>query len=726
MNRLIIVANRLPVTVERSEGDFKIIPSVGGLATGMSSLSESYDSIWVGFGGVAVDEVPERDYARIRKRLSDEFKCHDVALTSREVRLYYEGFSNRTIWPLFHYFPIYTDYDNETWDSYRTVNQKFLDTMASVLKPGDILWIHDYQLLLLSRIIRDRFSGIKIGFFLHIPFPSYEMFRLLPWRREILEGMLGADLIGFHTYSYERNFIDCVHRITGYESVFGQIRMKDRVIKVDSFPMGIDFERYSDTSGPDVARELKKLKKSLNGKKAVLSIDRLDYTKGIIQRLEAYDHFLQKKPEFRGKVQLFMVAVPSRTGVYRYAKLRREVNELVGRINGKYNTLEWSPINYMFRSVGTATLLALYAVADVALVTPLRDGMNLVAKEYIAARNRMDGALVLSEMAGVAEELGEALIVNPHNRQEVADAIERALTMPKSEQKVRMTRMRERIRRYDVFRWARTYMESLQMITDYQKNLRTRDLEGDLKEGILVRYRNAVKRLLLLDYDGTLTHFVKDPEEARPDSELFEILEKLAADEKNKVAIISGRDRKFLQKNFSSLPITLVAEHGIWIKETKSTWKTVANINTEWKAEVLPLLNFYVDRTPGSFVEEKEFSLAWHYRKADPEMSSIRSKELKSNILSIVSNMNLGIMEGNKVLEIKSLEVNKGKIALFLLSMDDYDFVLGIGDDTTDENLFDALPKGAVSIKVGPDISSANYCVASHRDVRSLLKEFTA
>ena len=580
--------------------------------------------------------------------------------------------------------------------------------------------------MLLPELIRAKLPDAKIGFFLHIPFPSFEIFRLLPWRSEILDGLLGADLIGFHTYSYVKHFLESVRRILGYEHTYGEITLSNRIVKVDTFPMGIDYEKFANAaSDSKVQREIDKIRKNLGDRKIILSIDRLDYTKSIPQRLETFDLFLDKYPEFKEKITFIVVAVPSRTKVEHYRLLKKQVDELIGKINGKYGTLGWTPICYIYRSLPFHTLAALYTIADIAMITPYRDGMNLIAKEFIASKADSKGVLILSEMAGAAEELGEALIVNPNNREAIAEALREALLMTDEEQIERNKVIQQRLQRYSVKRWAMDFVDSLMQVKKLQQDLSTKRLTDEIKIKLLDDYSKSKARLILLDYDGTLVHFAEKPEKAKPAEELLKLLNSLAHNVKNEIVIISGRNRETLDKWFGHLDIGLVAEHGAWIKERSKEWETIEPLENDWKTEILPVLEVYVDRTPGSFIEEKEFSLVWHYRNCDAELAAVRAKELKDVLLNLTANLDIGVIEGNKVIEIKNINVNKGRAVLEWISKKQWDFVLAIGDDLTDEDIFAVLPDTAYSIKVGLGSSRAKFYMESVDKVRALLKSIS-
>ena len=724
MSKLLIVSNRLPVTIKRQEDRLVAQSSVGGLATGLGSFYRSMNSEWIGWPGIATDELSSRDRQEITKQL-DHQNCHPVFLSQEELNLYYNGFCNNTLWPLFHYFPLYTKYKATFWNAYRSVNQRFCDAVIDRMESKDTVWIQDYQLLLLPGLIRERHPDATIGFFLHIPFPSSELFRLLPWRIEILERLLGADLIGFHTYDYVRHFLTTVQRLLGYgQSAVGRLRLlvDDRVIRTEAFPMGIDYEHYQKAvAQPDVQKEAERIKRETGNRRIILSLDRLDYSKGLIQRLEAYSLFLDRFPEYRENITLVLKAIASRSGISQYQMLKQRLDELVGRVNGKHGTLNWMPVWYLFRFLPAATLSALYAVADVALLTPVRDGMNLIAKEYLASKRDGKGVLILSELAGAAQELPEALIVNPNNQEEIVSALKEALTMPEEEQITRNRIMQERLQRYNVVRWAEDFLDRLQGIKRVQQGLVAKTLTARLQEELVNAYRESERRLLLFDYDGTLIPFADKPEDAAPDGPLLALLDNLAQQSGNTVVIISGRDRETLVNWFGSLDLALVAEHGAWIKEQNGEWETIEPLTSDWKEEVRSLLERYVDRTPGSFVEEKEFSLVWHYRKADEAFAEVRVGELKEDLDSILANRPLGVLEGNKILEVKNAGINKGRIVHHWILQGKWDFVLAIGDDATDEDTFHALPKEAYSIKVGLEPSHARFNLASPISVRRLL-----
>jgi trehalose 6-phosphate synthase/phosphatase len=734
MKKLHIVSNRLPYSIVTEDDKFVLKPSVGGLATGMKSVYQNFEGRWIGWQGLAVDSYTVEQYNEVNSLLSNK-GCETVPLTAEEVHTFYEGFCNQTIWPLFHYFPQYVDYSLEFWKSYVEVNQRFADKTLEVVEEGDFVWVHDYQLMLVPGMLKAKRPDLTIGFFLHIPFPSYEIFRILPWRNELLQGLLGADLIGFHTFDYERHFLSSVRRLFGHEISFNQIHIDERIILADAFPMGIDYDKFHDTAIKIISKplqeksllhqELEKYFLVSPDRKLILSIDRLDYSKGIPNRLRAFERFLEKYPQYHTKVTLVMLAVPSRDSVPEYQQLRREVDELVGRINGLYGFVNYAPVWYFYRSLPFESLVELYSMSDVALLTPVRDGMNLVAKEYVASRTNQTGVMIISEMTGVVKEMGEFIVINPNNEDEVADAIKQALEMPFDEQRARMAVVQKRLKRYDVFKWAEQFLSSLKRIVQIQSDFLAKKITPALSNKLLDDFSKAKSRAIFLDYDGTLTHFKKSTREeepsAAPDNPLHEILNALTSDKRNEVILISGREKETLGKWFKKSDVSLISEHGVWMRERGGEWQMLTNATNSWMPMVRPVLDSFVVRTPGTYLEEKNYSLVWHYEKAEAELGEIRANELKDELTTMVANHNLEIMEGNKVVEVKTGGINKGVAANRYLLNKKFDYIMAMGDDWTDEYLFRELPPEAVTIKVGIKHTSASYKVETVDAVRNFL-----
>jgi len=725
VGRILLVSNRLPITISIEGNDFRFESSIGGLATGLGSFYKSRDCLWIGWPGIDQDQI-KGCQAEIEAELLEE-RCYPVFIPKKDIDSFYDGFCNTTIWPLFHYLPLYTAYREDWWGTYQRVNEAFANAIAEVADPDDTIWIHDYQLMLVPELVRERLPNSKIGFFLHIPFPSFEVFRALPWRTEILYGLLGADLVGFHTYDYQHHFLQNVHRLLGLRSAKGQISAVEKTVQAGTFPMGINYEQYSSAAlQPDALSREKEFHEIIGDRKIILSIDRLDYTKGIPQRLKAYSLFLKQCPQYKEKVILVCVVVPSRMHVEQYSILKNEIDEIVGAINGEHGTIGWVPIQYFFRSLDFNSMIALYNMADVALVTPIRDGMNLIAKEYLATKTSGKGALILTETAGAAQELGEAIIINPNDIKRMALAIREALEMPENKQIESVRAMQERLSNYTVMKWAEEFVGTLNSTVTKRDITRIIPLKRKQGDSLVREFEKANRRLLLLDYDGTLIPFSDHPADAKPGSEQLQLLKHLACDPRTEVVLISGRDRATLERWFADLAIGMVAEHGVWVKERGGEWQIAEGLEADWKKDIRPILQMWSDRSPGSFVEEKEFSLVWHYRKTEKKLGDMRAKELTSHLDHITADHKIEILVGNKVIEIKNASIDKGQAAQHWLSRGNWDWIMAMGDDWTDEDIFKVLPQTAWSIKVGFHASAARYHVNSTRDVLTLLRAISS
>lgn len=725
--KLIIISNRAPVSLSKKNGNFMYAESSGGLASGLRSYIENAEkstgrkaeTLWVGWPGTTVSHV---EIPSVKKEMRERFGTQSVFLSDKTMESFYEGFCNKTLWPLFHYFPSLAVYDSEYWNQYVSVNESFCNAVMEVAEQGDIFWIHDYHLMLLPSMIRERMRDASIGFFLHIPFPSYEVFRLLPnqWRKKIIAGLLGADLIGFHTHDYRTYFLRSVLRILGIADDSGELFFKNRLVKTDSFPMGIDYMKFH-----NAALNNKKSGQKSAAHKTVLSIDRQDYSKGILKRLHGYECFLRDYPQWNGRVVMRMIVVPSRIGVESYQDTKSQIDEQVGYINGIFGNFEWQPINYQYRSLSFSELITAYQSSDVALVTPLRDGMNLIAKEYIASRPDGTGALILSEMAGAAEELSEAVIINPNNMEEISSALHFSLEMSVAEQKIRMDAMQKRLEEYDLLKWADDFLTTLENAKTRQHRLSAKMLTAEIRKKMSKEFEEANSALLFLDYDGTLREFTGHPYDAVPKRSLLNLIESLSGKPDVQVIIISGRDRKTLDKWFGHLPLNLVAEHGLFIKEKGCQWQQIKPLTGNWKPDLKQIMLHYSRKLPGSFVEEKEFSLVFHYRKSEYNLAQLRVAELVSRLMNLTGNRDVNVLHGNKVVELRNSGVDKGVAAMHWLSQvkPESGFILAVGDDWTDEDLFRVMPPYAYSVKVGMGLSNALYNVNDTPMMLSLLKQ---
>lgn len=705
--KLIILSNRLPVKIEKEEnGDFTVSPSEGGLATGLGSLETDAEKVWIGWPGIFTDDEEEKK--EITEHLN-KLNFYPVFLSEEQIELYYEGYSNSTVWPLCHYFFSFIEYKAEYWAAYQDVNKLFRDAALPLINEEDIVWVQDYQLMLLPAMIREERSKVSIGYFHHIPFPSYELFRVLPERETVLNGLLGADLIGFHTHDYMRHFISAIYRVLQLESSLDEIQLSDRVVHVDTFPMGINYDQYHDTAlKPEVQEKVKELRQNMGDHPIILSVDRLDYSKGILHRLIGFSQFLENHPEYLGKVSLVMIVVPSRDQVDMYADLKIKIDEMIGNLNGKYSDLGWTPVHYFYRSFEFNELIAMYHTADIALVSPLRDGMNLVAKEYIATKHSTPGVLILSEMAGAAIELTDAIIINPNDTEQIEKSIYDALTMDEDDKMRRMKKMQQRISTQTVKKWAGDFVGELESIKNQNIGINKKVITQNKLNFLKKDYDKATSRLIVLDYDGTLSAFVKNPEDAVPNERTLKLIKEMVSDPKNKVVINSGRNHNTLDKWFEGIDIDLAAEHGAFYKAS-GEWKQNMKKKPVWDDEILDIIQRTIDKTPRSELEIKETALVWHYRNSDIWLAEMREKQLVNELMGPVSRHNLQIMRGNKIVEIKSPDYHKGSEVERLLKNNSYDFIMAIGDDTTDDDMFRALPEGGVSIKVGDYSEAAQF-----------------
>ncbi|MBC8156234.1 MAG: bifunctional alpha,alpha-trehalose-phosphate synthase (UDP-forming)/trehalose-phosphatase [Bacteroidetes bacterium] len=720
-NRLIIVAYRLPFSIKQTGNGLELFQNAGGLVSAVLSMAErmgqTTDTVsskihWVGHGDPALKHIDRAVFE------NENFVAHPVFIDEDVNQAFYEGFCNDLIWPLFHYFPSYASFQETNFDAYQQANTRFLEELNAIVEPGDLVWIHDFQLMLLPDLLRQAMPTATIGYFFHIPFPTYEIVKLLPrtWRQALINGVLAADVVGFHTADYVQHFLQSVSEVMTLPIIGQRVIHADRSVVVRDFPIGIDFNKFNTGSqAPAVVETRERYKTLLRQPKIIFSVDRLDYAKGITYRLQGYERFLVQNPEWHNNVTFVMTVVPSRDTIGRYQEIKREIEETVGRINGLFGVIGWLPVVYSYASSTFTELLAMYTGCDVALITPIRDGMNLVCKEFVASRQDLRGVLILSELAGAAQELTDALIINPTDTQEVASAIKQALEMPEAEQARRLQTMRTHLQNHDVFRWSNDFLTAIDDVLTNESVLET-DLPV---QGFITAFETAHQRLLLLDFDGTLAPIVNDPAEAKASDTLIPTLHRLA--EGSDVVVISGRNRAFLEKTFANIPVHLVAEHGAFLKRPDEAWQRLDLSADDWVEPVRTVMNEFVGRFPGSFVEAKETAIVWHYRLVRADGVEGQAIELATQLRNADSTIPLTVIQGNKVIEVKPAQHSKGTVALGLLEQASYDFIVSIGDDTTDEDMFRQLPNWAYTIKVGAGVTFARYRLARQREVETLL-----
>lgn len=726
---LVVVSNRLPIQLEEQSGKWEVRPSSGGLATALNGLGAQ--RTWIGWPGA---DVKDSDQGAVRDLLQRDGLV-PVFLSAREEELYYTGFCNTALWPLFHYFTSWVSYDETEWKTYVAVNERFADAVSECAPEGARVWVHDFHLMLLPALLRARRPDLQIGFFLHIPFPSSEVYRLLPRREELLEGLLGSDYIGFHTSDYAQHFRSSCVRVLGLDVDWERLHWQGRTVGIGAHPIGIDTARFQELAqSPRTAELYREFEASYGGRRIVLGVERLDYTKGLRLKLEAFERFLKADPSRVDRYVLLQVVVPSRLDHPAYKGLKSQVEESIGRINGVCGRPGRAPVHYLHRSLSSEELVALYRLAAVCLVTPVRDGMNLVAQEFVACQAAeselpaCNGALVLSEFAGAAHPLGRALLVNPWHTDKVADAIAQALEMPAAERRSRMETMARNVLAMDCNVWAHGFTSALdRMAISNHPTTRSQPLVGALRTELLRAFAAAPSRIVLLDYDGTLRELTAHPDLARPTPEILALLEALSSLPDTEVHVVSGRPRDTLERWFAALPLHLCAEHGGAWRGRSGDWNAASGVQLGWMPRVKEILEAASREVPGTFVEEKSCSVAWHYRLADAEYGPWRARELHSRLNEELANLPTEVMSGRKLVEVRAAGINKGRyVRSATEGLRENAFVLCLGDDRTDLDMYPVLPPGAWSVHVGSAADAARCYVDAPADVRALLRSIVA
>lgn len=724
LTRVINVSNRLPVSLD---DDGQLSRSSGGLVSALEGVGDSIDLAWIGWPGGGIDDPAQ--HADLTRRMADAFDYHPVFMTDDEVENYYHGFSNSSLWPLLHYNATYFRYHSAWYEAYEAINARFADAVVAAAQEGDRVWVHDYHLLLLPQMLRERRPDLRIGFFLHTPFPSYELFRRHPRRKELLDGVLGADLIGFHTFGYLRHFRSAVLRLTGRESDIYSIRHDDAVTSIGVFPIGINGPGFeAGLASPATAECLERFRTDYAGRRLVLSVERLDYTKGIPQKLEAIEKFLEDHPDQRDDLVFIIIAVPSREDVGEYQQLKESIELAVSRINGKYATISNIPVHFINRGVKFEELCALYRLADVCMVTPLIDGMNLVAKEYLACQPQ-DGAgvLILSEFAGAAQELYGTITVNPYDTDGMADALHTALTRPEPARRADLAPIREQVLANHSGPWAKRFLQDLDKVAHVGPADAARTLtDADVRPFTIAA---PGRKALFLDYDGTLRGFVDDPAQATPEPALREVLDKLSRREDLAVFIVSGRKLAFLREHLGGYGFTLVGEHGYCFVVPGGERQLLnPEADLTWMPAVKEVLTHYAQTTPGTHVEQKNSALVWHYRRADPEFGRWKALELIGHLDGTTASQPLSVSHGKMIVEVASQQINKGAAVDHMLHLNEakglgFDSILCIGDDLTDETMFRGRSgPGVVTIRVGKGDTDAGFRVSGTKRVLQMLQ----
>ncbi|MFS7929432.1 putative alpha,alpha-trehalose-phosphate synthase (UDP-forming) [Helianthus anomalus] len=677
--RLLVVANRLPVSaVRRGEESWSLEVSAGGLVSALLGVKE-VEAKWIGWAGV---NVPDEPGQRALTKALAEKRCIPVFLDEEVVHQYYNGYCNNILWPLFHYLGLpqedrlaTTRSFQSQFAAYKKANQMFADVVNEHYEEGDVVWCHDYHLMFLPKCLKDHNSNMKVGWFLHTPFPSSEIHRTLPSRSELLRAVLAADLVGFHTYDYARHFVSACTRILGLEGTPEGVEDQGRLTRVAAFPIGIDSDRFIRAlENPQVQEHMKELKERFSGRKVMLGVDRLDMIKGIPQKILAFEKFLEENPYWRDKVVLLQIAVPTRTDVPEYQKLTSQVHEIVGRINGRFGTLTTVPIHHLDRSLDFQALCALYAVTDIAIVTSLRDGMNLVSYEYVACQDAKRGVLILSEFAGAAQSLGAgAILVNPWNITEVAASIGQALNMSAEEREKRHCHNFLHVTTHTAQEWAETFVSELNdTVVEAQQRIRQVPPPLPVEEAIEC-YLQSSNRLIILGFSATLTEPIDTPGRRGGDQiremdlklhpELKESLMKLCDDPHTTVVVLSGSDRSVLDDNFGEFNMWLAAENGMFLRSAKGAWMTTMpeHSNMEWVDSVKHVFEYFTERTPRSHFELRETSLVWNYKYADVEFGRLQARDMLQHLWTgPISNASVDVVQGSRSVEVRAAGVTKG------------------------------------------------------------------
>lgn len=725
MTRCLLVSNRLPVTFnEKSQG---FTASAGGLVSAIKGLDPErvgYEFEWM---GIMTDDVDPKKISLLKETSFGDIKCHPIVVPKEAYHYYYNKYCNNVIWPLFHYERSMVHHSAPGWKSYQLINQIVANAIIEEAKDDDVIWVHDFHFLLVPGLVKEKRPHLKLGFFLHIPFPSSEIFRELPQRKEMLASLMKCDLLGFHDLSYLTHFKTCVTRIMG-ESPDNTTERKWGV-----YPISIDTEHFQNLKDAPETREfVESYRKSKDNRKWILGVDRLDYIKGLVSKLRAYREFLRKNPECVGKIQMVQIVIPSRTDVHDYRVLKDRVEQMVSSINGEFGSPTYMPVYYLYHSVSEHQLSALYQVSDVLHIGSRRDGMNLVSLEYVASQSEgNEGAILLSEFAGAHSTLSYAFSINPWDIEGTADQMKAALDEPANIKRERMQSMHRFLQNYTSSDWAKVFLRDLKRKIHYKDSTVPVTSEGLFTWIWGLRDK---KVLFFCDLDGTLLPIANHPSQVKMGEKTSRILHEIAKNKNFQFVIVSGRDKDFLQEQFvnKNFNFSLAACHGAYAysKKDREWTNLVTHDSTKWRETVMEILKLYTIRTPGSFIEDKGHALTWHYRSSPKGFAEFLANKLYLELEESLTSQPVQIIRGKKVIEVKSIHANKGVFVKHwlkqLTSKERPDVIVALGDDTTDEDMFVALQDqeefSAYCIKVGNEHTSARYYIKDQSTVDPLLE----
>lgn len=723
MPRCLLVSNRLPLAYNEKSQEF--VPSSGGLVSaikGLDAKKVGYDFEWM---GIMTDDIDLEKINELKQIPFGDLRCHPIVIPKNTYNLYYNSFCNNVIWPLFHYERSMVQHCDQGWNCYQEVNRLVADSIIEEAKEGDSIWIHDFHFFLVPGYIKDKRPDLKVGFFLHIPFPSSEIFRELPQRKEILLSLIQCDLVGFHDFSYLTHFKSSISRVLGENvSLFN-----DR--KWGVYPISIDTKHFVNlTNAPETKEFIQRYAEQKKDKQWILGVDRLDYIKGLVLKLKSFEEFLRRYPEHKEKVQMVQIVIPSRTEVPEYQDLKQKVEQLVSSINGEFGTPTYMPVHYLFHSVSDYELSALYQLSEVMHISSRRDGMNLVCLEYVVSQKEAHpGTLLLSEFTGAHSTLSYAISINPWNIEETADKIKEALDQPEAQRSRDMMAMHDFLNRYTSSEWARFFMRDLQR--EAPTNTQTLALSKDGKFSWMKELKG--KRVTFFcDLDGTLTPIARHPTQVRIQRETEDLLRELSKNNNCQFVVVSGRDKEFLQDQFigNDYKFPLAACHGAYsyTPETQEWVNLIPHDSTKWKDDILDILRLYTSRTPGSFVEDKGYAVTWHYRNSPPEFADFLANKLFIELEESLTSLPAQVTRGKKVIEVKSLHASKGFFVQQWLEKQEYqpDAIIALGDDTTDEDMFEYLQNNTelnpFCIRVGEEKTYAKYAIKEQATVNMFLK----
>ncbi len=722
--RWIIVSNRLPF--DRDLKTLKLVRSSGGLVSAITGIKSDEEKVWIGAAptDLSVEEWEQSSYASTKNP-----RYVPVFISKKYYNAYYNNIANDVLWPLFHYESGRVNFSWSDWSSYQKINDRFAETLSNIVRPNDLVWIHDFHLFLVPQYFKKRHPKIKTGFFLHIPFPTSEIFRQLPVREEILNSLLCADLLGFHDYSYLRHFCSSVLNVLGIESSLLRVEYSGHIVRLGVFPVGIDTQKFiKESQSQEVSALITKFKKGLQTEFLILGVDRLDYTKGILKKLLAFREFLRNYPEFRGRVSLLQCAIPSRIGIPEYMEIKRRLDRLVGEINGEFGKIDYVPVHYLFSSLSFHELLALYRMSHILLVTSKRDGMNLVSLEYLASQDPKDpGTVILSEFAGASSILSHVVSINPWDIRGTAEAIAFTLKSSGEEKIEKHAIMLNHLKNYTATYWAKSFMKCLETKTGLlspkaKTIIKSEDDRLILPESI----RNLLpipKPYLILSFDNLLfsnQEFFKD---VRMHLDIFS--------NKGNIVLITSKGSEFSNNMFSGLNISIAAEHGtiFYCSQRKAWIKRISAQKNVWYNTALEIMEDYSSRVPGSEIEKKEFSLTWHYNKSPANFASYQARKLEEDLELNLMNLPIKVVSARSRIEVRAVEADmESFIKWYLFNYNvQSSSIICIGEDKNDEELFIALPDEALSVKLcekGGDFeTNAKFCLLSKDNFFLFLKE---